>query len=187
VGRPAKFDAEQILDAALAIVAGRGPGAASMAAIAAELGAPVGSIYHRFASRDLLLAELWIRGIRRFQRGLIEALQRDDTEAVALHTVRWCRANPAEAAVLLLYRREDLATRWPEELGERLGDLNTAAERAFGAFALRRPEVERNRLVFALIDIPMGAVRRHVANGQPPPPWVDGLVVTACRAVLEEK
>ena len=44
MGRSAKFDEEQILDAALGIVARDGPGAATMAAIAAALGAPIGSI-----------------------------------------------------------------------------------------------------------------------------------------------
>ncbi|WP_431930393.1 TetR/AcrR family transcriptional regulator [Nonomuraea jabiensis] len=185
MGRSAKFDSGQILDAALEIVAERGPAAATMAAIAAWMGAPVGSIYHRFATRDLLLAELWIRGIGRFQQGLIEALEADDAESVVLHTVRWCRENPAEAAVLLLYRKEDLAAQWPEELGDRLAGLNAAAQAAFTAFARRRDaEPDWNRLVFALIDVPLGAVRRHITDRNPPPPWVDDLVLTASKAVL---
>lgn len=184
MGRTAKFDATQILDAALAVVAERGPVAATMAAIADRLGAPVGSIYHRFGSRDLLLATLWIRGVQRFQRGFITALQADDAEAAALHTVLWCRENPAEAAVLLLYRREDLAAQWPDELGEQLTGLNVEAEQAFKDFARRHDGSDWNQLVFAILDVPLGAVRRHIGDGDPPPPWVDDLVRTACRAVL---
>ena len=67
--RPAKFTEDQILDSALRLVAEGGPGAATIAGIAGLLGAPVGSIYHRFRSRDLLLARFWIRTIKDFQKG----------------------------------------------------------------------------------------------------------------------
>lgn len=187
MGRPAKFDAEQILDAAVAIAMERGPAAITVTGIAARLGAPVGSLYHRFASRDLLLAQLWIRGIRRYQQGLIDALNADDADATALHSVRWCRTHPAEASILLLYRREDLAAQWPAELGADLACLNDAGAAALDAYARRHPELDYRRLVFALVDIPLGAVRRHIADGKPPPAWVDDLVLTAVRAVLEEK
>jgi AcrR family transcriptional regulator len=119
--RPAKFDEDQILDAALRLVADGGPNAATIAAIADALGALVGSIYHLFRSRDLLLAKLWIRTVKRFQAGFLRALEADDLDAAALgaalHNLEWTREHPDEARVLLLYRREDLAERWPEELG----------------------------------------------------------------------
>ncbi|MEJ7734392.1 MAG: TetR family transcriptional regulator [Polyangiaceae bacterium] len=47
-GRPAKFDREELLDAALALVAEGGPAALTLAALARAAGAPTGSIYHRF-------------------------------------------------------------------------------------------------------------------------------------------
>ena len=58
MGHPA-FDNSDFLDAALALVAENGPSAATVAAISARLKAPTGSFYHRFASRDALLGELW--------------------------------------------------------------------------------------------------------------------------------
>jgi AcrR family transcriptional regulator len=124
VGRPAKFDSEQILDTTARIVAEAGPGQATVAAVAQRLGAPSGSIYHRFESRDLLLARLWVRTVRRAQEGFVAALRLPDLEQAALeaalHIPRWSRQHLPEATVLLLYRREDLADRWPEELGLRL-------------------------------------------------------------------
>jgi AcrR family transcriptional regulator len=184
MGRPPKYEAEQILDAALLLVAEQGPAAATVAAIAGRLGAPTGSIYHRFGSRDLILANLWIRGIRRFQRGFIDALHADDAEAAALHVVAWCREHPVEASVLLLHRREDLATQWPEDLGDQLDSLNGEAETAYRMFAGRHPDTDGNRPAFALFDLPLGAVRRHISDRLPPPPWVDELVLTAVRAIL---
>jgi hypothetical protein len=58
--RPAKFTPDAILKAASEIVATRGPGATTMGEIAAKIGAPSGSLYHRFQSRDELLGRLWL-------------------------------------------------------------------------------------------------------------------------------
>lgn len=184
MGRPAKFRTGQILDAALAITARDGPEAATMAAIAAGLGAPTGSLYHRFGSRDLLLATLWTRCVRAFQDGFVTALDAGDAEAAALHTPRWCRQRPAEAAVLLLHRREELAARWPAELGTELETLNEQVAAALRSFVDRRPDVDHDRLTFAVVDVPYGAVRRHLLRRQTPPPQVDELIITTCRAVL---
>ena len=76
--------------------------------------------------------------------------------------------------MLLLYRREDLAERWPEELGEELAALNTDVERAvrdhvLGATARGRRGGHASEVVFALVDVPYAAGRRHLVNGEPPP------------------
>lgn len=191
--RPAKFDEDQILDAALRLVAEGGPGAATIAGIAGLLGAPVGSIYHRFESRDLLLARLWIRTVKRFQGGFIEALRAADLDqaalGAALYNVQWTREHLEQARVMLLYRREDLAEKWPEELGEELAALNADVEGAMRDHALRRygegggAEALR-RVVFAVVDVPYAAGRRHLINGEPPPPLVDELVTETLRRVL---
>lgn len=182
MGRAARFTAEQILDAAVAVVGRSGPAGATIGAIAGDLGAPVGSVYHRFASRDLLLARLWLRTVDRYQQGFLAALDGGDATAAALHTPRWCRAHPAEARVLLLYRREDLAARWPEELGEELARANAGLAAAVERFCAGRHSA--TRAAFALVDVPYAAVRRHVAAGRTPPAEVDGLIAETCRAVL---
>jgi AcrR family transcriptional regulator len=167
VPRPAKFTEDRIVDAALGLVAEGGPWAATIAGIARALGAPVGSIYHRFGSRDLLLARLWIRTVKRFQRGFVGVLEGDDLDeaalGAALYNVAWAREHPEEARVLLLYRREDLAERWPEELGEELAALNTGVEKAMRDHALRRygegGAAAVRRVVFALVDVPYRPTR----------------------------
>ena len=53
--RPAKHDEKSILSGAATLVAARGPGAATVSAIGHAIGAPSGSIYHRFRTRDALL------------------------------------------------------------------------------------------------------------------------------------
>lgn len=184
MGRPAKFTREDILAAALEITAESGPGAVTMAALAARLGAPTGSLYHRFASRDLLLADLWIHGVRRFQRGFVEALAADDALAAALHTPRWCRSHPARARLLLLHRRQDVVADWPERLGPEAELLERERTDALSDFAARHPGLDPETLAFATVDVPYGAVRRHLLAGRRPPEAVDELIITTCCALL---
>jgi AcrR family transcriptional regulator len=178
MGRPAKFGHDQILDAALTVTTEAGPGAVTISAIANHLGAPSGSLYHRFASRDLLLAILWTRTVHRFQEGFITALTQNDPEAAALHTPRWCRQHLNEAKLLLLYRRQDLAPTEPTP------DPNTHLTEALTSYITRNPETDRERLIFATIDVPYAAVRRHLQTGGPPPPQVDALITTTYQALL---
>src|SRR6266850_1310087 len=93
MGRP-KYDNGDFLDAALAIAAESGPPAVTVGAITERLGAPVGSFYHRFASRDVLLGELWLRTVLDFQRGIAAALDAGDGLRAALHTPAWVRGHP---------------------------------------------------------------------------------------------
>jgi AcrR family transcriptional regulator len=195
VGRRAKYDGEHILDATAQIVAESGPGQATVAAIAERLGAPSGSIYHRFDSRDLLLARLWIRTVRRAQAGFIAALEIEDVEAAAhdaaLHIPRWSRQHLIDATVLLLYRREDLADRWAGELGEEVATLNDGMRAAVTDFTRRLFGRATSRhlqaVTFALVDVPYAASRRYLLAGRAPPVTVDGLVLRTCRCTLFEQ
>ncbi|MEU7897973.1 TetR/AcrR family transcriptional regulator [Nonomuraea sp. NPDC049152] len=190
MGRPAKFGADQILDAAAALAAEGGHEAVTITAIAARLGAPSGSIYHRYASRDLLLAHLWIRAVRRFQEGFLPAVRGPDlAEAVrasAAHVVRWSAEHPDEARLLLAHNVAELRERWPVELGEELDRLNTDAMAAMRELASRLPGDALERVTFALVDLPVAAVRRHVLAGRPIPDSAVRLAETAALAVVLE-
>jgi len=192
VGRPAKFDSDEILDITAVLIAEGGLGQATVSEIGVRLGAPSGSIYHRFDSRDLLLARLWIRTVRRAQKGFLAALSIDDLHeaatGAALHILRWSRAHRAEASVLLLYRREDLADRWPDELGDELSVLNDDMRQAVRNFTRRRfgrvTPTHLQTVTFALVDVPYAACRRYLLAGQEPPASIDDLVLRACTCTL---
>jgi AcrR family transcriptional regulator len=189
VARPARFSDLDLLDAATEVAAVHGPAATTISAIAKAAGAPTGSLYHRFPSRDVLLGTLWLDLITRFQAGWIEALEALDSDAAALHALRWVRAHPREARLLLLYRREDfLAGDWPPALADRAAHVNDRAAAALRAFAATnlgddKPATLR-RARFALAEIPYAAVRAYVSAGKSPPRDLDVLVLTASRAVL---
>src|SRR5437879_4028367 len=106
MARP-KFGSDDFLDAALAIAAEQGLAGATVAAVTARLKAPTGSFYHRFASRDLLLGELWLRTVLEFRQGIAAALDAEDGLRACLHTPAWARANLDKACLLLLYHRDD--------------------------------------------------------------------------------
>ncbi len=144
------------------------------------------------ASRDLLLATLWLRTVRRFQQDYLAALAGDDLPRAALdaalHTMRWSRQHLIDARVLLLYRQEDLATRWPTELGAQLDALDADVARALRSYTTRRfgddgPALLR-RVTLALVDVPYAAAR-HLLAGEPPPPELDDLVAATCRCLLD--
>src|SRR5438270_9574864 len=126
MGRPARFDPDLFLHAATRLVADRGPAGTTIAAVASLADAPTGSIYHRFPSRDSLLAEVWLRAAELFQTGLLAAMAGDLVEA-SLHTPRFAREHLREARVLLLHRREEItASPWRRDARERAARLAAA-------------------------------------------------------------
>lgn len=182
--RAARFPAAAFREAALRLVAEAGPGALTMGAVAAAVGAPSGSLYHRYRSREELVAAVWLDVVEDFQVGFLRRLE-DGLLAAALHTPAWVRAHPREARLLLLHRREDLVgPDWPAVIRARADAVTRAMDAGLAAAGRGR---DRTRVLFALLDVPYGAVRRFVASGTPPPPAVDALVRAAVLAVLPEE
>jgi hypothetical protein len=90
---------------------------------------------------------------------------------------------------MLLHRREDfLGDGWPAGMqaeARRLrrqvhAALEQIARRLFG----RVSAATLRTATFAVLDIPFGVVRRHVAASEPPPPAVDRLIETASLAII---
>ena len=78
---PTKHPTARILDAARTLALTEGPRAVSVAAIADASGAPAGTLYHRFGSRDGILRAAWLRALEGFQaRWLDAALDPDPLE-----------------------------------------------------------------------------------------------------------
>jgi AcrR family transcriptional regulator len=188
MGRKEHFKRDEFMDAALKMVAQGGPGALTVSALAIGMKAPIGSVYHRFQSRDALLAELWIRAVEQFQRGFLEALARNGLLA-SLYTVEWVRKHPNEGRLLLLYRREELLSGdWPEHLKEDVARLSRELDSGIRSFAEKRlgslAEETLRRATFALVDVPLAAVRQHLQEGKPPPEIVDELIRATYLAIM---
>ena len=163
-----------MLDAARDLLLERGAGAATVEAIAGASGAPTGSIYHRFGSRDDLIAQLWIRGVQRSQASFLAALELDDPRdaalAGAMSIVDFCEQEPADARLLVSFRHDDLVRGASGELADQLAELNRPVEKAVVALARRlygRPtRASLDRTILAVFDLPYGAARRHLIAGR---------------------
>lgn len=192
MGRKPRYTADDILDAALGLVATGGPSAATAAAIGRTLGAPSGSIYHRFSSRDELMARLWLRSIARYQDGILVALSLSDPDgalAAAIdHAFDWTKRHRNEALLLLQYDKADLVAHWPGTLAEELTSLNSRVRKALREYTERRygaitPELI-DKMMFAVIDMPYAAVRRHLPDKGEPAPWLREFMHTSARNLL---
>lgn len=192
MGRKPQYTPDDILDAALALVSKGGPSAATATAIGQTLGAPSGSIYHRFSSRDELMARLWLRSIARYQAGILTALALPDPHealtATINHAFDWTAAHRNEALLLLQYEKADLVAHWPDTLAADLTSLNSQVRMALREYAERRfgevtPEV-LDKVMFALIDMPYAAVRRHLPDKGEPAPWLRTFIHTSARNLL---
>ncbi len=189
MGRKAKFKDIDFLDAALKLVAEGEAGAATVSAIAEELGAPIGSVYHRFSTKEVLLAELWLRTVESFQRGFLEALGRLDGLSAALHTPGWVRENLMEGKVLLVHRREELVSgQWPEEVKGKAGRLSYELDEGIKDYARQTfgdvMETSILKTTFALIDVPYSATKRYLMKEKSPPKILDELIEKTFYAVI---
>ncbi|NEW53684.1 TetR/AcrR family transcriptional regulator [Nocardia cyriacigeorgica] len=190
MARP-KFTQQELLDGARDAVLEHGLDA-SLAQVCALIGAPTGSLYYRFASRDHLMASLWLRSIRRFHEGYLAAAATPDArEALrrcAVHIPRYCRDFPAEARAMMLYRHSELAVTAPKDLRAEVRAVNDEVWAALDDLAGRRygtvHDPERAALVrMAVSQAPYGLVRPHV--GGPVPQELDAIVVAAAEGILE--
>jgi AcrR family transcriptional regulator len=189
MGRPL-FDNAGFLDAARALACERGPGAVTVDSITQRMNAPKGSFYHRFASRDALLGELWLKTALAYQEGFVAAIEAGDGLAAALHAPAWTRLHLDDARLLLLYSRHDFVQGdWPAALKRGVRDqaqrfeacLASFARRAFG----REGPVQLQRAVFVLAGVPLAAIRPYLEQREPPPAQVDELITTTYRAIVQ--
>jgi AcrR family transcriptional regulator len=184
-----------MLDAARDLLLESGSGNATVEAIADLSGAPTGSIYHRFGSRDGLLTRLWIRAVCRSQASFLAALEQEDPRTAALAAAQsileFCEQQPADARLLVSFRREDLIRTAPSgQLADELEELNRPVEAAVVALARRlygRPtRAALNRTLLAVFDLPYGAVRRYLITGTKLPAGLRDDLARAVNAVLED-
>jgi AcrR family transcriptional regulator len=183
-----------MLDAARDLLLAEGSPSATMEAIAAASGAPTGTLYHRFGSRDELIAKLWMRAVYRSQASFVAAMERDDAReaalAAAMSIIDFCEEHPEDAQLLAAFRREDLIRALPDgPLAEELRVLNRPVKRAVVQLAQRlyrkRSHAALDRTLLAVFDLPYGAARRHLLMKTPLPTYLRTDLGRAVAAVID--
>ncbi len=191
--RRARHLTDGMLDSARQLLLERGVQNATVDAIVRASGAPVGSLYHRFGSRDQLLAELWIRAVHRSQTNFIAAARNPNPERAtieaALAIYDFAVANREDAALLASFRREDLMRDVASaELAKELKDLNRPLQQTLVELARRvfgkavRKSIEQT--IMCTIDIPMGVIRRRLLDGSDFPGWLRAQLEATVAAAL---
>lgn len=188
---PRKHETDAILDAARTLVLSEGPRAASVAAIATASGAPAGTLYHRFGSRNGVLSSVWLRAIERFQ----QRVQAAGTETAAVETavamtratVEFAREHPEDARLLLQVRSRDLFDGATDtDFRDRLDRMNAPSKQRLRRIAVdlfgQAGSRELDTVVRAVVDIPYAALRRHAPTL---PDWLDEDLATATRSLLQ--
>jgi AcrR family transcriptional regulator len=189
MGRPL-FDNAGFLAAARAQACELGPSAVTVDSVTQRLNAPKGSFYHRFASRDALLGELWLKTVLAYQEGFVAAIEAGDGLAAALHTPRWARQHLDDARLLLLYSRHDFVQGdWPAALKSGVREQARRFEGCLASFARvafgRTGPANLQRATFVLAGVPLAAVKPYLERREPPPALADELIAATYHAIVE--
>lgn len=184
MGRKSSFEDKVVYGALGRLLAERGQ--ATLNSLCDATGLSIGSLYHRFGSREVLMAEAWLDTIGEFQSRFIAALNLDIRVAgveAALVTPRFCREERDVALVIVCCRpSEFISDALPLELRQRIADVNKEASAALREFARR---IDRPLLAcrLAIVAYPLGAVRLFLPT-QRVPMEVDDEIQKAVEAVL---
>jgi AcrR family transcriptional regulator len=190
MGRKAYFTNEEFIESAIQIIAEEGLGALTIAGLSTRMTAPIGSLYHRFPSRDALISELWLNIIESFQNEWLKILQTSGLEAT-LFCMEWVHNHPNEARVMLLYRIDDLTSgEWPEDLQKRALRLARELHEGIASFTKKQfgsvSKEHIDRTLFAIHDAPMGILRRYLHENEVPPKSIAELIRETYEAVIEK-
>ncbi len=207
MARPRKYETDALLDAALEIILEEGVSAATVENLSARTGAPNGTLYSRFGSRDGIAEAAWKRAVKRSQQLFLDAAlkqpAREAAVAAALSTLEFATSHPQDARLLVTVRRRDLfraeapsskdGARTSDGAPERMSPTATLEDAGINApiraavetlagelFGSADPEAVAT-VALATIDLPHGAIRRYLSAGRPIP---DGLADQLQRAVI---
>ncbi|WP_280339642.1 TetR/AcrR family transcriptional regulator [Nocardia neocaledoniensis] len=188
------FSIDALLDAAREVVLQRGPRAATITAIAARAGAPVGSIYHRFDSVDEMLAQAWLRAIYRTHAVWPKTLPADPPAIeiiveLASALFDHCVEDPHDALLLDRLPREDvLNLRLSAQMVGQIRDAEQETTYLMCQLAkallgrAKRDDVDM--LVLAIVDMPFSFAKRYLQQGEHPPKARREHLSNAVRAVI---
>jgi AcrR family transcriptional regulator len=181
--RTARFSAEHFIDAAIALVAEGGPSAATMQAVARRVGAPTGSIYHRFESRSAILAAAWNLSYGSLARVLMPLLHAGRPREAALALLPWAGEDRHRARFLLLHEPVSLFedTPPPEPLRLEMERLEGRMDQAFRACIARTGdssirEEDLARAKFLIFDAPIAILRPHLTADSVIPPFAGQMI-----------
>jgi AcrR family transcriptional regulator len=192
--RPARHSADSLLNAARELVLRDGIRTITVDRLVTASGAPKGSIFYRFSTMDDLLAAMWIRAVRRSQAEFLHALNTDGDPveaavAAGLAICDFAQRETGDARLLAAVRRDDLVSATVDAtLIDELTAINQPLTAAIAVLARRlygrATKATIGATTCAVIDIPQGAIRRHLVGGVAIPDFVGTQLRAAIPAAL---
>ncbi|WP_048648999.1 TetR/AcrR family transcriptional regulator [Nitratireductor soli] len=186
MSRKSLFSDDRVFEAVGRLMAEQG--ALTTTAVQQAVGLSTGSLYHRFGSREGLLAETWLFALRAFQPHFIKALEMPGTAVgeIAAVTPRFCRDHRAEALILACgSRRQFMNEATPVSIVRHIDETNAKTFAAFDAY-IRRQGFDPDACRMALIAFPLAAVQQYLPEHEVPLS-VDHLVSIAAEAILTHR
>ncbi|SDM84670.1 TetR/AcrR family transcriptional regulator [Maricaulis salignorans] len=184
MGRLSTIRDETVFAAAGAQLASEG--AVTLQGLVAATGISIGSLYHRYGSREGLLAQAWIDAVSTFQDRFLAALAAGDEEAglqAALATPRFCREQRDRAIILCCCRQVDfIAPATPPANLQTVRTINDKVAAALQAHAGKSGH-SLAACRMGMVAFPLGAVRLYLP-GQAVPEDVDDYVEAGFRAAM---
>jgi AcrR family transcriptional regulator len=181
--RIARYVADDFIGATITLVAEGGPSAATMQAIARRVGAPTGSIYHRFDSRSAIIAAAWNTSYGSLARVLTPLLQAGRPREAALALLPWAGEDRHRARFLLLHEPVSLFEDAPppETLRLEMERLESEMDQAFrsciariGDGTIRDEDLARAK--FLIFDAPIAILRPHLLADSAIPGFVGQMI-----------
>jgi len=201
--RPRTHDVDELLDVAEQIVTDAGTAGLTLRSLARAAGVSNGSIYHAFASKEELLARVWLRTAQRFLQRQTEQIDAVLTEAdadraagidavvqVALTPVDLAREYPAAARLFFMQRRDQLFS--PQLSPSTVAELESVQAR-FTALLIRLADAVWQRhdatavdtIAACVVDLAGGLMRRQLLSGRGVDEHTGTRIAAATRAILD--
>lgn len=161
-----------ILTASLECYTEQGLGRISLESIRARSRSSTGSIYHHFSSKQQLLAELYLEGLRDYQQGFVRALHRYRTteqgvRGIVRYHLGWVAKHPDWARYLIEMGHAEAVAATAAEIRE----LNRSFLQEVGQWFA--PRIERGELIrlpmelyTAVLTGPSQLFARHWLSGR---------------------
>lgn len=161
-------------------------GSLAVQSLVEDSGISIGSLYHRYGSREGLMASAWLDAVETFQTSFLAALGSGRPSAgldAALATPRFCRAERDRALILVACRKSEfLGENTPQPLREQIRDINQNAMVALRAFS-KAHSLDLETCQMAMIGLPLGAVRLYLPDRNVPMK-VDAMLKRTYEALL---
>lgn len=175
-----------------------GPAGLTLRSLATSSGAPSGTIYHAFHSKEELLARLWLRATERLGATMEEAAQsaaadgapaEDAVVAVAVAPVVFTRRYLGSAQLFFTQRSDQLFS--ADIAADVVAAADVQRKRLVGlmvglAVAMwdRKDRLAVEAIAACVVDVPGGILRRALIEGGGIPHATESRIETAVRAIL---